>query len=704
MASSPKYACFQRTSLFIALAVVFAACLFGLARLVFLWHYGSAFVRPEFASDLLFAFGTGVLFDIKVMVYSLSPLFLLGLVTLVLPGQRLVRLLERFTVPLVVTLLSLYLFILVIDHYYYAYFQSHINVLIFGFFEDDTWATLKGIWDDYPVVSALVGIAVFVWLLRLAVRRLYVLCGEMVVLRGWAARLAFMTLFTFLLFLGGRGSLGLQPLGFEDVDQSKGPFINQLSFNGVFALYGALWERYDFNLDTDPRKALADYGYQDAGRALRDYLGDTALRVSGDDEQVMEGLFTTTPRRPLLERDPPHVIVVMLESLGLNALEFHSRDTNLLGRLTSHFASDLVFRHFVSGPEGTVASLDGLLVSSPLAPLGQTLYRFGDYQSSVALPFKRAGYETIFISSGSSNWRKLQAFLPRLGFDKVLGRGAIHRTLAKTEDNAWGVFDEYLYDYALQVLREADAAGKRVFIFLLTTSNHSPYMLPSDYHPYPIALSDDLRKRLLVSPEHAKLMLTSYQYANDAFGHFLDQLKSGPMATRLVVGATGDHTFRGIFDYGVRGEQILAHGVPFYLYVPSRYMGGATVRTDRYGFHGDIFPTLYHRALSGARYFRSGRDLLGPEKEDPPGFGLHAFRWAFDGDGAVQLVRPMQYYEWDGDRLVPMDPPPDHPLRTLGRRANGFIALLNWYIRKCYRPPQARVHEDLEKEGPGGGE
>jgi hypothetical protein len=128
-------------------------------------------------------------------------------------------------------------------------------------------------------------------------------------------------------------------------------------------------------------------------------------------------------------------------------------------------------------------------------------------------------------------------------------------------------------------------------------------------------------------------------------------------------------------------------------------MDGATVRTDRFGWHGDIFPTLYHRALSEASYFRSGRDLLGPDKEDPPGFGLHGFQWAFDMDGAVQLTKPMRYYEWEGDRLTAtaMETQTEPLLRSLGRRAKGLTALLNWYIRKCYRPPRALAHADREK-------
>jgi hypothetical protein len=46
----------------------------------------------------------------------------------------------------------LVIFISAVDFIYYSFYQDRINVLIFGFFEDDTIALIKTIWRNYPVV------------------------------------------------------------------------------------------------------------------------------------------------------------------------------------------------------------------------------------------------------------------------------------------------------------------------------------------------------------------------------------------------------------------------------------------------------------------------------------------------------------------------------------------------------------------------
>ena len=54
--------------------------------------------------------------------------------------------------------------LLCIDFGFYSYFQNHMNILMFGVFEDDTKALFSTIVENYPVVLVGIGfILIFVF-------------------------------------------------------------------------------------------------------------------------------------------------------------------------------------------------------------------------------------------------------------------------------------------------------------------------------------------------------------------------------------------------------------------------------------------------------------------------------------------------------------------------------------------------------------
>lgn len=83
-----------------------------------------------------------------------------------------------------------------------------------------------------------------------------------------------------------------------------------------------------------------------------------------------------------------------------------SDKADLLGRFKPHFQEDIVFRNFVSSGNTTIQSLEFLLTNSPVS-LAQSQYRFQQLPTGTALPFKRAGFETIFITGGETSWRNM---------------------------------------------------------------------------------------------------------------------------------------------------------------------------------------------------------------------------------------------------------------------------------------------------------
>jgi phosphoglycerol transferase MdoB-like AlkP superfamily enzyme len=221
----------------------------------------------------------------------------------------------------------------------------------------------------------------------------------------------------------------------------------------------------------------------------------------------------------------------------------------------------------------------------------------------MALPYKNAGYETIFIYGGGVGWRNINAFIPLQGFDQCLGEGSMDPKYGRNE---WGVYDEHLFDFTLKKLQ--DNPDRPKFIYVVTTSNHPPYTLPASYKPRPIHMPPEVRKLIASDTDLVDKRLVAYQYANQKFGEFLTALKSGPLGGKTVVAACGDHSFH-LFDYG-KDRPFDVLGVPFYLYVPHA-LEPKNIDANMPGSHADIVPTLYNLTLSNRPYLAIGRDMLG---------------------------------------------------------------------------------------------
>jgi phosphoglycerol transferase MdoB-like AlkP superfamily enzyme len=236
-----------------------------------------------------------------------------------------------------------------------------------------------------------------------------------------------------------------------------------------------------------------------------------------------------------------------------------------------------------------------------------------EFSTAPARLFREQGYQTHFIYGGNPGWRSIDKFIPRQGFEKLHGESQIKNKFpAVMESNLlhdWGVYDRYVFEYASMILREAQQPQ---FLFILTTSNHPPYTVPSDYQAPPLEFSETLNQKLIGNLQLNQDRLRAYQYANDQLGLFLNQMSKNSLDQRTIVAATGDHSFY-IRAYD-NLELMEKWSVPLYLQIPEAYRPHP-LKPLSMGSHIDLFPTLYQLALSEASYLSVGQDLLDPNYE-----------------------------------------------------------------------------------------
>jgi len=660
------------------LALVAIGTLTLLAYRAGLWlHY-----RPDGSAagaELARAFWMGLRFDLKWLATLGLPVLLFGWA---LPAAA-----RRAVLATWAALLYLSLnWLAAVNHFYFGYFGGPIDPMIFGAFEDDTQIVVHTIVHDFPIVrilAAWLGFSLFeAWLtLRLASH----VQTHVSALLDARPRLAWGAT-VLLCALLARGALGSFPLGTKHMSVSSDGFINQLVPNALQATYLTAKNRLESGISADPHAGLRGFGFKTPQHAA------TALQLppaAGEDALIAQ-LYARTPVNPALAARPPHVVFAMMESMGRHVLERDDPATNdLLGRLRPHFAQDYVFRNFVSGQNGTHRTFESLLMNSPVTPLTQGRYGYHTFAGAAALPFQQAGYRTVFLTSGPSAWRNIADILKFQGFDEVHDQAHLRARYPEAPFNIRGAADQTTFRYARALLDEADAAGKPLFVFIFTTNNHPPHLVPEGYTPLPLSLAA-YDARPPVDPQLARRILETYQYAADALGGFLDELKSSALADHTLLFASGDHSVRNFFTYTGYNELPLAFGVPAYFYFPAALRPGLRYDPARFGSHRDVFPTLYRHALSGACYLAVGNDLFadaGAGAFAPqPGAGMAIYYHVVAPDGAIARLgseTPL-YLRWVDEsklRLEPIDGEPPPALKARAGRERAYVALLDWQTR-----------------------
>lgn len=662
------------TAIFLLFAAIF--------RIVMLWQYGSSELIVNHSDDLLNAFWMGMRFDLKTAAIFLALFQLVAFFTLLVPLLNINALLNRLFVPFA-TLFFLFLTALSIgNHFYFGFYQSPINALAFGLIEDDTRSVLKTIWSDYPVVWGLGSLLI---LTGLQVYFLKGLTNSLKRLNQWhpsfPVMLIYIPLSLFLTALAGRGTVGTFPLRDLDMAVSSHIFVNQLVPNGAQSLFNAWTEREMNQISDDPNVGLHSRGFKSALEA------GAVLGIQANNESTLyQALYQRTPVQPEVEKKPPHVVFALMEGMGRHLLHYHGEGNDLMGRLAPHAQSDLFLMNFTSSQHGTHPSLEALLLNSPVTPLTQSRYGYQSYRSAAAKPYKEAGYKTVFLTAGPATWRSLDTALPRQYFDQVLSKTDVLKRFPNASTSTWGVDDDYMFRYASELLAEAEAKGEKLFLFMLSITNHPPYQVGPGYQAKPVNLLK-FGARLIEDRTLAANILHTYQYANDSLGGFIDRVKANPvLAEKTLIAASGDHNTRTFFNYEGNDELQLKYGVPFYFYLPKSYQKGATLDATRFGSHWDIFPTLYQRSLSNVEYLALGQDLTTPPKKGLQASALANMGYVLTASGAATLQTQAQYYHWNTQttRLSPSTLSTSEEASDLiqaATQARARMALFDWQIR-----------------------
>ncbi len=495
------------------------------------------------------------------------------------------------------------------DFGFYSYFKEHINLLFFGLFEDDTSALMVTFWQNYNVIIILGSFLAYLIFVFFIIKK--ILHSNQKDTKSFFGLkftpLIFLILIAFN-FLIIRGTVGMYPLGKMIPNVSENAYINKIPQNGVRAFITAYGIRKAFvSKKLDYIKLL---GFENR---IEDAFKIHKHSENIDTENLLNNITYTSKK---IDDNDYNVVVIMVESFGLPILKYQSNEFDIMGSLKKHFEEDVLFTNFISDGDGTINSLESMLLNIPYRPnsfiLSQSSYAQTAFDYTAAFLYNDSKYNTSFIYGGDLTWRDLGTFVKYQGYKSTEGKQDIFKSLNVKENEGdffhpWGIYDKYLYTH---ILKKLEDSNEKEFIVALSTNNHPPYNIPSDYTSKSLVFSDDLKNHIIGDLSLAQQRFRSYAYALDQVGIFLDKFKESKFKDNTIVVVTADNnTVEGIMKYD-DNPIFTSKNIPLYLYLPAKLKEKLDIDTKVAGSHKDIFPTLYNLTLDNKKYFAVGTNLL----------------------------------------------------------------------------------------------
>ena len=646
--------------------------LFGAERLLMFYYFVPENIRNQPQLEITALFIKGLLFDSKIASIAVALPFLLGLISLLHP--KIMRLWQHFQAALLIFLFALASLAAISNWFYFVVYNHQFDVFIFGLFDEDTQAVLKTMWSDYPIVRSVLAILIMTTLFALLLRLCRLRGQTASVLSVSKTRWFAMILLPILLITTGiRGSFGKFPLRQSAAYISAIPQINKLVPNAMTSLSWA-WNDYR---NSNQFVAVSD---SDGEKIISQLLGKPSQADLAQFQQK-------TPQNSAVEQQQPNVVFAVMESMSAHLLAFDTPERNLLGSLKNHWQEDWVYTKFVSEGDGTSDSLHRFFIRAPRNNVSQSIGKNKNFPTNLFLPYKAAGYRTIYLTAGNGSWRDFDNFVRHLGVDEVIDENVIKTRYPQAQSTTWGVPDEFMFRYAADELQRAQKENKPVFIMMMSITNHPPYHLPAPYKNQDFKLIDTEQNRLSSLAQGTLLneIFNTYKYSNDQLGQFISTVKQNTPNT--IIAATGDHNMRAI-SYPNPNEAALGHSVPFYLYVPKIYRSQAEYHPERAGSHKDIMPTLYALSLSQQNYYQTGCNLTAPQDSDETqsawcGYGYNPEVLVLQ-NGFYHL-NAQQFYTWKDDKHLIANHTPSTPNETeqaIIQKGSAYRAFLDWQLNR----------------------
>ena len=323
-----------------------------------------------------------------------------------------------------------------------------------------------------------------------------------------------------------------------------------------------------------------------------------------------EKFFPTggTPQVQLLNTPRPNILLIIWESLCAHFVEVLGGKPGIMPCFNRLACEGVLFTNYWAGSFRTDRGLVCTLSGYPSPPTTSVILHTAKLPHLPALPRQlrdSLSYETMAVHGGELKIFHKADYYWASGHDRLIEEKDLPRDPDATR---WGVQDGKVFDWlADDIIKKAEGrqASAEVenhwFTTLQTLSSHEPFRVPYD--------------RI-----KGNNVDNAFAYTDEAFGRFVDRLRTSPVWSDLLIIVTGDH---GIDLNVVPDKDHNSH-------LPLLFLGGAVrqpMKIDTLMSQTDIAATLLGQMHLPHADFPFSRDVLADSYTHP--FALHTYNNGF---------------------------------------------------------------------------
>jgi len=452
---------------FTALSALVLLVMFSLLRLALL-IYNRELIGATPASTFLEAFGNGVRFDLRVVVYAVAPLVLSLFAVRAMAARGLFR-------TWLTLFASITLFLGVLELDFYREFHQRLNSLVFQYMSEDPKTVMSMLWYGFPVVRYLLAWAFATWVLYRVFKAIDLATRpsqrkpreDSVIARPsaaapWYVRGVVLFLCVLVCVLAARGTLRQgPPLRWGDAFTTESMFANQLGLNGTLTLVKAAKERFSEDRANIWKATLDD---KVALETTRQMLLTPNDKLVDADEAAVRREFTPPAANTLPIRN---VVVVLLESFAGHYVGALGAPGNITPYFDKLSKEGLLFTQFFSNGTHTHQGMFATMACFPNLPGFEYLMQTpegGHKFSGLPQLLSARQYEDVYVYNGDFAWDNQSGFFSNQGMTTFIGRNDYVDPVFS--DPTWGVSDQDMFARGNEELDKLASTGKPFYALL----------------------------------------------------------------------------------------------------------------------------------------------------------------------------------------------------------------------------------------------
>ena len=176
------------------------------------------------------------------------------------------------------------------------------------------------------------------------------------------------------------------------------------------------------------------------------------------------------------ENKKPNILILMLESFRTAEIGIYGSKLGLTPKFDNWSKKGILFQNFFANGfqtrHGQVATYCSLFPNYGVAVMKR--YQKNNFRCLPKI-LKKLGYSTSWVFGSDSNFDGQSSFLTKIGFEKIIDKFDFHDSASTL---GWGLSDKELFSKLEKVL---DDERQPFFSSALTSTNHHPYEVPSEY-------------------------------------------------------------------------------------------------------------------------------------------------------------------------------------------------------------------------------